>query len=206
MRLLPYLTAVILLLCFGLFSCEKDYEELTILPDETDVVVVDVDNPVIDSTDIWDSRPGILKATPSKGTVNEYEGISVLNSIGTPDEFWYYIINRPGDCDYIDETPGGEVFRLQFRRQSQDFVIGFYENTVSADSTYGAQSQNTNSMQCIDSTLFELYEATDTRVRGKYVAFYEMDHELINTGLCLAAPGYETFTIEFDVPVVCIYE
>lgn len=206
MRLLPYLTAVILLLCFGLFSCEKDYEELTILPDETDVVVVDVDNPVIDSTNVWDGTPGIFKATPSKGTLNEYDGYANIQRNSTPEEAWYYIINRSGDCSGMDESIGGEVFRLQFRRQSQDFVIGFYENTVSADSTYGAQSQNTNSMQCIDSTLFELYEATDTRVRGKYVAFYEMDHELINTGLCLAAPGYETFTIEFDVPVVCIYE
>lgn len=86
MRLLPYLTAVILLLCFGLFSCEKDYEELTILPDETDVVVVDVDNPVIDSTNVWDGTPGIFKATPSKGTLNEYDGYANIRWNSTPEE------------------------------------------------------------------------------------------------------------------------
>lgn len=194
----------ILLFCiFILFiGCEKDYEEVSIVRDVADPVLVEFEEEVPD-TNTWDGIPGKIHAVHAKGRINDYDGYATVIRDSELEQGFYYIINRPGDCNGHDELPYGEVYRLHITRRGLELFVALYENN-DPDNLVGVQSQPGFSIRCVDSTRLEIYEATDTRIRGKYVSLFQIPGFPDERRACDPGVEYDVITIDFDVPVICI--
>lgn len=202
----PVYTLAFFTLLVTLAACEKDYEELTVLVDTHDPAVVTVGEPV-DTSYVWDGTPGEISALPAKGSINNFPGLAFLRrSNANPRERAYFLINRLGDCDGFDESEGGEIFWIIIGSEPLRMSRIIYENSVDPDNIFGAYSDPVASANCIDSTSVEIYEATDTRIRGRYVGFFEVPQDTVPIGNCIPDVAYDVITLDFDVPVVCVYE